>query len=84
MTAWELVRLGSDLSVIHKGGGGNYKVYGQNIKGLEAVTDYIDSNPDIAKRLWEDIKNMQLIGRAPITDVNDLSEEELGEGVDVE
>ena len=39
LTAGELLKLGVDLSVIHQGGGGHYRVYGESLRGKENVTD---------------------------------------------
>jgi len=76
LTAGELLAMGESLGVLKKGGGGNYTIYDQHHRGLDQATEYIDTNPDIMERLWNDVKTMQLIGRTPIVDINDLDEEE--------
>jgi recombination protein RecA len=77
LTAGELLAMGESLGVLKKGGGGNYTIYGQHYRGLDQATEFIDTHPDILKRLWDDVKTMQLVGRVPIVDINDLDEEEL-------
>jgi recombination protein RecA len=84
LTAGELLELGTDLSVIQKGGGGNYTVYDHHVRGKENVTEYIDTHPEVLQRLWDDVKTMQLIGRTPIVDVNDMEEVESGENLNGE
>lgn len=77
VTAGELLAMGESLGVLKKGGGGNYTIYDQHIRGLDQATEFIDTHPDILERLWNDVKTMQLLGRTPIIDINDLDEEEL-------
>jgi recombination protein RecA len=84
LTAGELLKMGKSLGVIHQGGGGWTTIYDEKFQGLDPATDYIDTNPEVMSKLWDDVKRMQLVGRAPIMDVNALDEvaeeAELGAG----
>jgi recombination protein RecA len=84
LTAGELLKMGTSLSVIKQGGGGNYTIYDYHCRGMEQATDYIDSNPEVLQKLWNDVKAMQLIGRVPIVEVEDLDVEIIGADEDAE
>lgn len=74
LTAGELLKMGKSLGVIHQGGGGWTTIYDEKLQGMDPATEYIDTNPEILGRLWNDVKKMQLLGRVPIMDVNELDE----------
>jgi recombination protein RecA len=76
LTAGELISMGKSLSVIQKGGGGWQTLYGEKFNGLDAITEYIDTNPEIQNKLWNDVMTMQLMGRVPIVDIEELDLDE--------
>ena len=85
LTAGELLQMGISLGVVKQAGGGNYTIYDEHRRGLDNATEYIDTNPQVLDKLWEDVRAMQLLGRTPIAEVNSVDESELVvEGEDLE
>jgi recombination protein RecA len=77
LTAAEILRMGIALGVIKQGGGGNYTIYDEHVRGLDFATQYIDTDQKLLDKLWNDIRSIQLIGKTPISDVNSLEEGDL-------
>jgi recombination protein RecA len=75
LTAAELNRMAVALGII-KTRGAWYDIGEQACNGEENAVSYIDSNPEIAKSLWTNIRDLQILGYGPVVSVKDPFEDE--------
>jgi recombination protein RecA len=75
LTAAELHRMGIALGLI-KQRGAWFDIGDQACQGEEAAVRYIDQNLETADKLWNEIREMQILGHGVVSEVDDLPEDE--------